>query len=100
MKILDYMKANRNKDHSWLTKRIECNDGFSISVQGSEFAYCKPREPDADYYEVECGFPSEKPDLIMGYAERPEDPTGTVYGYVPINLVQELIDLHGGIKSD
>jgi hypothetical protein len=46
---------------------------------------------------VEVGFPSAVPELILSHAEDADRPTETVYGYVPINLVEELIDLHGGI---
>lgn len=103
MNVHEYITSasNKNTDASWLNKRIVCNDGFEISVQANEFAYCKPRKTDNDfYYEVECGFPSEKPDLIMEYAENSESPTDTVYGYVPIELVEELIASHGGIKNE
>lgn len=79
-----------------LTKRIVCKDGFSLSVQASHGAYCSPRENLGPWYELEVGFPSAEPEVIMEYAEQPEKPTDTVYGYVPVELVQELIDLHGG----
>ena len=40
-------------------KRIECADGFSMSVQASRFNYCEPRVDDAKAYtEVEVGFPT------------------------------------------
>ena len=79
-----------------LAKRIQCVDGFSLSVQATHGAYCYPRENLGPWYEVEVGFPSAEPELIMKYAEQPEKPTETVYGYVPIQLVAELIALHGG----
>jgi len=81
-----------------LVPRIECKDGFSISVQATKFAYCYPRQNIGDWDEVECGFPSRIPELIMEYAEDPERPTDTVYAYVPVELVEQLIDLHGGQK--
>ena len=34
----------------------------------------------------------------MRYCEDPETPTETVYGYVPIELVETLIAAHGGMK--
>jgi len=80
-----------------LAKRIACKDGFSLSVQATHGAYCSPRRNVAQWYEVEVGYPSDKPELIMDYAEQPENPTETVYGYVPIELVEELIELHGGM---
>lgn len=90
-----YLKENRDSDHTWLVKRIECKDGFTISVQASEYNYCEPRYNDCNYYyEVECGFPNSKPEFIMDYADDPDNPTETVYGYVPVALVEQLIDLH------
>ena len=36
-------------------------------------------------------------EYIMGYAENEDDPTETVYGYVPVVLVEKLINLHNGV---
>lgn len=81
-------------------KRLELNDGESISVQASGFHYCSPRNNDGPYYAVECGYPSVRPqEAMMEFAENHEDPTETVYGYVPIQVVQDFIDLHGGEKE-
>ena len=83
--------------------RITCKDGFTISVQGSEFAYATPREdnPPNGYTHVECGMPSTIPKTaeFRSYAElfHPADYTNTVYGYVPIEVVQAELDAHGGI---
>ena len=83
--------------------RITCNDGFSISVQGSSFSYATPREdnPPNGYTHVECGYPSTTPKTadLKGYAELcgTDDYTETVYGYVPVEVVQAELDAHGGI---
>ena len=77
-------------------KRITCKDGFSLSVQATHGAYCSPRTNIGPWARVEVGFPSAPPELIMEYAENDSEPTDTVYGYVPIELVEELIALHGG----
>ena len=80
--------------------RLYCNDGFSISVQASAFHYCRPRLNGVqDYESVELGYPSEVDELIKEYAEDDLDYTETVYGYVPIEIVEELINKHGGIKT-
>jgi hypothetical protein len=92
----EYIKHNRTD--RFMCKKITCKDGFSISVQASEYHYCEPRiTNDTEYYSVECGFPSSIPEFIMDYCEDQEDPTDTVYAYVPIKLVEQLIDHHGGI---
>lgn len=85
-----------------IRERITCNDGFSMSVQASYFHYCKPRInlPDGNYEAVEIGFPSEKEELIMEFAEDDKDPTDTVYGYVPIEIVEKVIEKHGGMKME
>ena len=49
--VNEYMKNNRATD--WFgVKRLHCNDGFSMSVQAHDGAYCSPRvDPaDTDYY--------------------------------------------------
>lgn len=80
-----------------LLPEIICKDGFKMSVQVSSTHYCDPRNNTADYYsEVEVGFPSDKEPLLMQWAEDPHNPTGTVYGYVPSNIIQNIIQKHGG----
>ena len=107
--------------------RIVCNDGYSVSVQASEHMYCEPRytqwqnedgwqiingdywyssntprnfETDCfiPYESVELGFPSEADELIYDYAED-DDYTSTVYGCVPVKIVEQLIEKHGGFKG-
>ena len=77
--------------------RVHCADGFSVSVQASQFHYCRPRIDNADKYEaVELEYPSAADDLITDYAEDCAY-TDTVYGYVPVEIVDKLIEKHGGI---
>lgn len=104
-KINEYLKRTRDvytyPDGLYVErprKPIVCVDGFTISVQAGFGMYSIPRINGADEYtKVELGFPSEADELIMDYAEDPDDPTETVYGYVPIEIVNELIEKHGGI---
>ena len=81
--------------------RIVCRDGFSISVQARESAYCTPRSDHGPYTRVECGYPSSVPisERMKEFAELcgTDDYTDTVYGYVPVEIVQEELELHGGI---
>jgi hypothetical protein len=81
-------------------KRIECADGFSMSVQASRMNYCEPRIDDAEAYsEVEVGFPSHAEPMLDRYAEDYTRPTETVYPYVPSQIVVDVIAKHGGIVS-
>ena len=79
--------------------RFVCEDGFSMSVQAGSHLYCTPRIDlsSGNYSAVEVGFPSEPEELIFEYAEC-EDYTQTVYGYVPVELVEKVIEKHGGME--
>ena len=79
-------------------KMVVCADGFNMSVQAHDGAYCDPRlDAQRKYTLVEIGFPSAKEELIMPWAESPDDPTGSVYGYVPVDVVTNVIVKHGGM---
>ena len=83
-----------------LAPKVECADGFTMSVQVSETHYCDPRKNNAGHYKaVEVGFPSEKDDLLMPFCEEESNPTGTVYGFVPVRVVDKVIVNHGGFKQ-
>ncbi len=87
-----------NKFRSTLNQQVVCADGFSMSVQAHDGAYCSPRIDNAESYdEVEVGFPSSVEPLLMEWCEDKEDPTGTVYGYVPTQVVVNVIAKHGGM---
>ena len=77
---------------------MKCKDGFTMSVQASKGHYCRPRLDCGPWDKVEVGFPSQKEELLIEYAEEPEKPTMTVYGYVPIEIVKQIILKHGGLK--
>lgn len=98
MTVQEYLKKTRKFMQFRTRPYIHCADGFEISVQASAIHYCIPRKDNAKFYEkVELGFPNHKDDLIIDYAETPDKPTETVYSFVPIELVEELIQKHGGI---
>lgn len=80
--------------------RITCADGFTMSVQAHAGAYSSPRDDLAELYTaVEVGFPSAREEKLMPYidGDAETDPTNTVYGYVPVHIVEEIIADHGGI---
>lgn len=79
---------------------IVCKDGFSMSVQANETAYCSPRVDGAEkYISVEVGYPSHAEPLLMKWAEQEDRPTNTVYGYVPADRITLVCIKHGGIVS-
>ena len=75
---------------------VVCADGFKFSIQGNATAYCSPRDNSGPYVSVEVGYPSREEAKLLQYAEDPQDPTNTVYGWVPSSVVLEVIDFHGG----
>jgi len=98
MNINDYIEKNHMPGALTMTAKVRCKDGFTVSVQASKFHYCTPREDRGPYSHVELGFPSaEPPPYVLAYAENQEIPTGTVYGYVPVELVEQMIEEHGGL---
>lgn len=78
---------------------IYCMDGTTLSVQTGQNLYCSPREDYGPWTAVEVGFPSRGFAQLMPYIDGDEDtdPTQTVYGYVPIHIVEEVIESCGGI---
>lgn len=79
--------------------RIECMDGESISVQAGRYLYSTPRTDEGPWTAVEVGYPSVSPGpAILEYTETPDMPCSSVYGYVPIWLVEAFIAAHGGIN--
>lgn len=104
-KVNEFLKNNYSchiicgKEYPDIEPRIECSDGFSISVQASKCHCCNPRENKSwPYNAVELGFPSKMDELISDLAEDSET-KDTVFGYVPIEIVNKLIEKHGGIKE-
>lgn len=81
--------------------RVICADGFSMSVQAGEHLYCRPRINllNGNYTAVEVGFPSAREEALMPFAEDADTPTSTVYGYVPVEIVEAVIAAHGGLAG-
>ena len=79
-----------------------CADGFEMSVQGHWGAYSRPRgDFERHYASVEVGYPSEREELLMPYidGDSDTDPTQTVCGYVPVDVVAVVIKKHGGLRG-
>lgn len=116
MNTFDQIVAAGNRPHGTTPNRITCADGFTLSVIAGPGVYCTPRPalldalPDGlvsdaprdylgPYTAVEVGFPSARPEPWAEWSQRAEDedePTSTVYGYVPVDMVRALIESHGG----
>lgn len=96
------MRNRKNGDPNYVypvDERITCKDGFSLSVQASSGHYCTPRNNFGPWRTVEVGYPSSEPEFIGKYAEEWIDKTKAIYPFVPVDLVDKLLDLHGGIDE-
>lgn len=101
MTINEFLQKYRRVEHGMnVTRpRVLCTDGFTVSVQAGYGIYSTPN-CDADAYtHVEIGYPSQKEAALLGYAENRIWPTDTVYAYVPAELVDKVLDAHGGITG-
>ena len=94
------------KSTFFVLPRIHCKDGFSISIQVHNGNYCASENGvhtfGTDWKLVEWGFPSEQIDAEKYHAEEnfyeeEIDTTQTVGGYVEIELMDTLLQEHGGI---
>ena len=97
MTVQDFLKDTYKEGPYIFRPHVLCADGYKVSIQAGNGLYSCPRANVVEYTAVELGFPNMADDLIMKYAEDPDEPTGTVYGYVPVEVVQQLMDKHGGI---
>lgn len=89
------------KDSNPFNPRIVCRDGFSVSVQSHSGSYCIPRQAKGPHTHYECGFPSSVPlsESLREHAENDLEYTETVYPYVPRQVIEQELELHGGIES-
>lgn len=78
---------------------LKAADGFTVSVQASQYHYCTPRHNEGPYSHVECGYPSELPDAWAKWAEE-SDTTKTVFAYIPIFVVACEFARRGGLIND
>ena len=100
--LQNYKIIQSSKDYEFRKNapRVVCADGFNMSVQVSRNHYCSPRIDDAAAYsEAEVGYPSECEELLMPFVEDSENPTETVYGYVPVEIIDQVIIKHGGFQA-
>ena len=78
---------------------LRCKNGTSVSVQAGPRNYSTPRSSIGPWTHFELGYPSDgmKIDSIRRYAEDPDRPYYTVYGWVPRANIAQLIKDNGGL---
>ncbi|MBP0492213.1 hypothetical protein [Roseomonas indoligenes] len=79
--------------------RIECVDGFRVSVQAGAYHYCLPREMCGPWTHFECGFPSAAVPEWLEWRDGPGPDTETVFGWVPATAIMDVIRQHGGAAA-
>lgn len=83
------------------TPLVHCMDGTTMSVQVGSGLYCTPKDNNGPYTHVEIGYPTkvftQLFDFMEGSVADGDNPTECVYGYVPIEIVDEVISECGGI---
>lgn len=90
MRINDYCRNNR-QGRSNLVRPIRCKDGFVMSVQASPYHYSTPTGWDPEEYtHFEVGYPSQPEELLGAEDEG-------VYAYIPAEIIDRVIEKHGGL---
>lgn len=98
----EWMQEGRDPAWKKITTRLLLGDGSSLSVQASTNHYCAPRCDFDDYdqyYEFEVGLPSAQMDELAPYQDGQGDQTSAVFGYVPKEIIESLIEVRGGVKG-
>ena len=81
---------------------VICADGMKVSIQASGHHYCRPRstyDDAAAYTAFELGFPSMPDEALREYSVHGNeaDLTNCVFAYVPREVVERMVERHGGI---
>lgn len=91
--------------HSLATFKIYdtviCHDGARLSVQANRTFWCVPRNDVGPYTAVEVMVPhgSPKPPASWAKYREPSPPTIRIYAKLPVALVHEYLDAHGGMVA-
>ena len=77
---------------------IHCTDGLRMSVQAGSFHYSRPRDSTGPWEKVEVGYPNREIPEFSQWADDNDKPP-SVYGYVPIHVVIDVINAAGGLDE-
>ena len=107
-KSVNIRTLSNGEKYQGIREVLTCNDGTTLSIQASSAHYCRPRksyidlydaneEPEFfDYYAVEVWEVScDTPSSWKEYGDQENNP----YAYIPVQMVEEFIEEHGGIKG-
>ena len=74
---------------------VLCADGARVSVQANAMMWCTPRNNAGPYTAVEAGLPSVTPPVSWVLFSEPPGPE--IYALLPVALLWEFFDAHGGV---
>ena len=99
MTINEFLRKYRKQRNGMqiVRPRVRCADGYTVSVQAGDRWNSEPRLDTGWYGKVELGYPTEKDTELQSYAKNKRDLCGSVYDFVPVKLVDEVLTKHGGI---
>ncbi len=81
--------------------RVVCADGVHVSVHANYGAYCTPCKDSGPWSSVELSFPSAPmPELADYIRGDDKNAINTVWGYVPLGRVAEVLASHGGLMPE
>ena len=94
MNINEYMENAPLEDFGRLAVRehVVCGDGFTLSVQASDFHYCTPRSKEGPWTHFEVMLDDYEEDWEDSLA----DTSMPLYVRVPAEDIDALIAKHGG----
>ena len=99
--VRNFLKATSRRDSDGLQKSrpyIVCADGYELSVQAGKAFFSSPRKDleDGSYTHVEVGPLREYEEDFFPYSADKRKPRSCVNICVPVELVDALIQKHGG----
>jgi len=74
---------------------VLCADGARVSVQANAMMWCTPRNNAGPYTAVEAGLPSVTPPVSWAPFRNACGPE--IYSFLPVALLWEFFDAHGGV---
>lgn len=105
--IRDFMALTYTADDKDARPRVICRDGFSFGVETGEGSYTEPAVQIykyMDYRSIEITKPSVEDETLEGFAEEYLHLSGPIteceIPYVPVELIEEMIEKHGGIDEE
>jgi len=78
---------------------IETNNGLEIAIQAGELFCCSPRDNYGPWELVEINYINRRIEKLTAYADDAENIEDTIYRWVPVDLIDEIVEENGGIKK-